>query len=210
MATQISETAPEYDVTYEQWLEAAPESRMSEWVKGKVIDFMPPTERHQDLILWLGMLMTRFLRFKALGKVIIAPFEMKLVAIPSSREPDVLVVLENNRPRLDGKRLNGPADVAIEIISPDSVSRDRREKLEEYAAVGIPEYWLIDPRLGRFSFKLYRLTAERSYEEIAPRPDGKIESAVLSGFIVDPAWLEQDPLPDEIDVFRAMTSHDQE
>jgi Uma2 family endonuclease len=173
MATQISEKAPQYDVTYEEWLRTAPESRMSEWVKGKVIDFMPPSERHQDLLAWLTTVLNLFVRRLQLGKVIPAPFEMKLVVVPSSREPDILVVLSEHLERLDGKRLNGPADLAVEILSPDSVARDRRDKLAEYAAAGVQEYWIIDPRLGRYSFRVHRLNDDHYFEEIALREDGK-------------------------------------
>lgn len=43
--------------------------------------------------------------------------------------------------------LDGPADLVVGIVSPDSVGRDRGEKFYEYAQGGVPEYWLIDPQL---------------------------------------------------------------
>ena len=45
----------------------------------------------------------------------------------------------SSRPYLDG-----PADLAIEIISPESEARDLVDKLNEYEAAKIPEYWVID------------------------------------------------------------------
>jgi len=38
-----------------------------------------------------------------------------------------------------------PADIAIEIVSPQTVARDRGEKYYEYARGAVREYWLIDP-----------------------------------------------------------------
>jgi Uma2 family endonuclease len=38
-----------------------------------------------------------------------------------------------------------PPLLAVEIISPDSIKRDYRFKRSEYAALEIPEYWIIDP-----------------------------------------------------------------
>ena len=38
-----------------------------------------------------------------------------------------------------------PPLLAIEIVSPDSIQRDYRYKRSEYAAVGIAEYWIVDP-----------------------------------------------------------------
>jgi Uma2 family endonuclease len=156
---------------------------------------MPPTERHQRILIWLAALLEFFTQDRDLGRVIAAPFEMRLQDVPSSREPDILFVRSANLERLDGKRLNGPADLAIEIVSPDSATRDRRDKLAEYAAAGVTEYWLIDPRLGRYSFKAFVLSDEKVYEEIAPTLDGRITSTVVDGFTIDPSWIELDPLP---------------
>ena len=40
-----------------------------------------------------------------------------------------------------------PLLLAIEIVSPgeEQISRDYTEKLAEYQATGIPEYWIADP-----------------------------------------------------------------
>lgn len=38
-----------------------------------------------------------------------------------------------------------PPLLAIEIVSSDSIQRDYRYKRSEYAAVGITEYWIVDP-----------------------------------------------------------------
>jgi Uma2 family endonuclease len=38
-----------------------------------------------------------------------------------------------------------PPLLVIEIVSPDSIQRDYRYKRSEYAAVGIVEYWIVDP-----------------------------------------------------------------
>ena len=38
-----------------------------------------------------------------------------------------------------------PPLLVIEIVNPDSIQRDYRYKRSEYAAVGIAEYWIVDP-----------------------------------------------------------------
>ena len=35
--------------------------------------------------------------------------------------------------------------LAVEVVSPDSVTRDYRYKRAEYAALEIPKYWIVDP-----------------------------------------------------------------
>lgn len=58
------------------------------------------------------------------------------------RVPDIAVV---RNAALDGATL-GPSDVllAVEVMSPSSVSNDRVTKPAQYAAAGIPFYWRIE------------------------------------------------------------------
>ncbi len=183
-------------MTYQEWLDWEPGQHIvSEWVDGEVIVFTPPSLLHQDIIGFLFVLLSWYARAENLGRVIVAPFEMRLSS-RRSRESDVVFVAREHLHRLDGKRLDGPADLAVEIVSPDSVARDRQEKLAEYAAAGVREYWLFDARPGRSASAFYRLTDEGRFEPIASDGAGRYHSAVLPGFWLDPAWLWQEPMPD--------------
>ena len=202
MVTQLTETETFTDrMSYEQFLAWAGEETHAEWVEGEVIEFIPPTERHQEFSMWLGSLLYFFVRMKRMGKVLAAPFEMKLDVIPSSRQPDIIVTLTSSAGRMDGKRLNGAADLAVEIISDDSVTRDRRDKFAEYAKAGVSEYWIIDPRLGRYSFHAYALADEDYFTEIPADAEGAVHSLIVPGFVFDPTWVGQDPLPDPLETF---------
>ena len=202
MVTQRTETEnTTREMSYAQFQDWAGEETRAEWVNGEMIELKPPTERHQELIGWLVTLLTLFVRRQRIGKVLLAPFEMKLDVIPSSRQPDIIVTLTSSAGRMDGKRLNGAADLAVEIISDESVTRDRREKFAEYAKAGVSEYWIIDPRLGRYSFQAFALADEDYFVEIAPDDAGKVHSVIVPGFIVDPNWVGQDPLPDPLETF---------
>lgn len=61
------------------------------------------------------------------------------------REPDVQVILDNYPGEFTEIGMIGPADICIEIVSPESVTRDRGEKFSEYEQAGVTEYWIIDP-----------------------------------------------------------------
>jgi len=63
------------------------------------------------------------------------------------RLPDVCVLLAPPRT----KYLVDAAHIAIEILSEDDRMSKMLEKLEEYAVKGVPNIWLIDPRLQRVS-----------------------------------------------------------
>jgi Uma2 family endonuclease len=89
--------------------------------------------------------------------------------------------------------INGPADLVVEIVSPESDARDRGDKFVEYEAAGIPEYWLID--LVRREADLYHLDAESRYRRIAPDAAGVYESVLLPGLRLKPDWLWRQPVP---------------
>jgi Uma2 family endonuclease len=63
------------------------------------------------------------------------------------RLPDVCVLLASPRTR----HLVDAAHIAVEILSEDDRMSKMLEKLEEYAVKGVPNIWLIDPRLQRIS-----------------------------------------------------------
>jgi Uma2 family endonuclease len=132
-----------------------------------------------------------------LGLVRFAPYAMRIAPEGPVREPDLLFLTKENMSRRTEKLLLGPADLVIEIVSTDSVHRDRDVKYHEYAQGGVCEYWVIDPRQGRRA-DFYRLLPEGRYELFATEDDERVESAVLPGFWLKPAWLweaeERDPL----------------
>jgi Uma2 family endonuclease len=167
----------------------------AEWVDGEVIVFTSASELHQALLFFLARLLADFVEVRNLGRVYIAGLELRLPSRPSAREPDILFVHRDHLDRIGPGGLDGPADLVVEIVSDDSVARDGRMKRAEYAAAGIPEYWILDPRPGRRRATFLQLGADQSYQVIRPDIDGRYRSAVVPGFWLDPAWLWQEPLP---------------
>jgi Uma2 family endonuclease len=119
----------------------------------------------------------------------------------SRRVPDLFVLKEENRSRLTPSALNGPADLAIEIISKDSGARDWRDKYLEYEAAGVAEYWVIDPVLQ--VFECYTLGSDRRFGRIEIKAD-TMSSVVLPGLFIRPSWLWQKPLPPVTPLLREM------
>src|SRR5207253_1234990 len=60
------------------------------------------------------------------------------------REPDIVFVTKDQYGLIGLNLFTGIPRLVVEIISPNSESRDRVEKYEEYAKLGIPEYWIVD------------------------------------------------------------------
>ncbi len=200
MARQVTDApvASEQRVpmTYEEWLAwPGSQGRVTEWVDGQVIVFDMPSKFHQDILGFLYVLLSWYVRALGLGAVIMAPFEMRL-SPRRSREPDIVFVAHEHADRLDATRLDGPADLAVEIVSPDSARRDQQEKLEEYAALGVREYWVFDSRPGRQDARFYQLGPDGRYGFVPPDADGRYHSTMLPGFWLRPDWLWQEPLPE--------------
>jgi len=176
-------------MSYEEFLEWADEDTHAEWVDGEVIVFMPAKEIHQAILGFLHRLLGLYVDLFQLGQIRVAPLEMRLSH--SAREPDILFVANNNLEQLTADRLKGPADLVIEIISDDSVQRDRRDKFKEYREAGVREYWIIDPRAGKQRADFFRLDEAGDYDLFATEDDDKVASEVLPGFWLRPEWLWQ-------------------
>ena len=182
-------------MSYEEYLTWFDELRFGEWVDGEVIVFMPPSGLHQDLDWFLGSVLGLYVQALDLGTMRIAPFEMRLER--SARIPDILFVAREHLDRLTPQRLLGPADLVVELISPHSATRDRREKFDEYQAAGMPEYWQFDTRPRRQGSFFYQLV-DGIYRPMPLHAEGRYHSAVVPGFWLKPAWLWQDPLPNPL------------
>jgi Uma2 family endonuclease len=193
---------PPPPVSFEEFLAWSDEDSRAEWVDGEIIVMAPSNLGHQDLLGFLYKLIDDHVRANRLGRVFLAGVLMRLASRPSGREPDLLSVAAAHVDRLRETYLDGPADLAVEIVSPDSVERDRVEKLGEYEAAGIPEYWVID--LPRQEALFYWLGDDGRYQLIAPDPDGIYRSSILEGFRLSVAWLWQRPLPDAREAVREL------
>ena len=180
-------------LTYEEFLDWADEDTLAEWVDGKVEMSSPASLAHQDVAGFLGAIMRSFVEDTNAGKVLLAPFQMKLSDVRRGREPDLLFVATENLHRLRQNFLDGPADMAVEIVSPESALRDRGAKYAEYEAGGVREYWVLDLAERRADF--FVRGADGRFERAHPDANAVYQSTALPGFRIDVTWLWQRPLP---------------
>lgn len=183
-------------MTYEEFLQWADEDTHAEWVNGEVIVFMPTKDEHQTVMEFLFALMEFFVRFFNMGKIRLPPFELKATPEGSSREPDIMFVAGEHADRRTRDRVAGAPDLIVEIVSNDSVHRDRVDKFEEYEDAGVPEYWVIDPRPGRQRADFYQLDKHGKYQPVPVGEDGIYRSKTIPGFWLNVNWLWAEELPD--------------
>ena len=191
-------------LSYEEFVALVDESAHAEWVDGEAIIFMSPKERHQALSNLLSTLMTLFAEYFRLGVVRAAAYEMRVVPDGAVREPDILFIARDHLHRVTDDGLVGPADLVIEIISEESLRRDRADKFYEYQEAGIPEYWLFDPRPRRQRADFYRLDSQGRYEAVSLDGEGRFQSVVLPNFWPNPEWLREEQLPTALELLRVI------
>lgn len=148
-----------------------------------------------------GDLLKAYFALNPTGRVLGAPFIMRVDATESRREPDLPVILKTNPGELTETYMHGPADICVEIVSAESVARDYGEKFEEYEAGGVREYWILDPIRSQTHF--YRLDENGIYRLILPDAEGNYRTPLLPGLVLHVPTLWQDTLPDLVTIVEA-------
>lgn len=79
------------------------------------------------------------------ASVFIAPFDVQLDENDEYTvvQPDISVFC--NKQKLHSDRAIGAADLIVEILSPSTALKDRREKFTLYEQTKVKEYWIVDP-----------------------------------------------------------------
>ncbi|MBN3941033.1 Uma2 family endonuclease [Nostoc sp. NMS9] len=102
-----------------------------------------------------------------------------------SRLTDLCVVtLEQARELLNASAVfESPPLLIVEVVSPESVKWDYRYKRSEYAALEVPEYWIVDPLKAKISVLLledgfYEETVFTATQQIVSRTFPELNIAV--------------------------------
>jgi len=111
---------PPHPLTYDEFLEWAEDGSFVEWVDGKVEFMSPVSLPHTDIGVFLSRLLAEYAELHGGGRVLTAPFQMKLSNVKRGREPDLMFVAKSEMARLTHTYLDGPATIAVEIVSPES------------------------------------------------------------------------------------------
>ncbi|GIK63393.1 MAG: restriction endonuclease [Chloroflexota bacterium] len=180
-------------------ISAAEFSKMSteeryEWVRGFVIKMPSASLQHIDLVFYLHLLFKVYFKLNPIGCVVGDGLEMRIEAIESYRQPDLQIILNTNTGELTNTAMIGPADICIEVVSPESVARDYGDKFEEYEKAGVQEYWLIDPL--RKAHRFYRLDTNGLYIDHEIDAAGNYTTLLLPHFVLPVSTLWQEQLPD--------------
>jgi Uma2 family endonuclease len=181
LTLDVAQLFPNQGVWSERDYLALNTNHLVEFSNGVVEFLRMPTMYHQLIVTALYRLLHSFVSTNKLGTVLVAAFKVRLWE-GKFREPDVLFMKREHASRMSQQYWEG-ADLVMEVVSPDDPSRDLEIKREEYALAGVPEYWIIEPDLGKITILTLSGTTYAVHGEFY-RGD-QATSKLLPGFAVD-------------------------
>lgn len=140
---ETAELFPEQGAWTERQYLSLQTNRLVEFNNGTIEVLPAPTKTHQRVVLFLYEVLKAFITAHGLGGlVLVAPYRLRVPA-DKFREPDVLYLTAEQDARA-GEEFTEAAEIVAEVVSPDDPDRDYVTKRADYAAAGVPEYWIID------------------------------------------------------------------
>lgn len=133
-------------VTAEDLEQLPRDDRRYELVEGRLRRMGPVGFRHGCIVTRVLYLLGRHLEGRNLGAAV-TEVGFKLASSPDTvRAPDIAFIRRDRIPSPETKGfLDGPPDLAIEVISPDDRPSAIRDKVEEYLTRGVTLVLVIDP-----------------------------------------------------------------
>jgi len=175
--------------TFQDFCVLVRDDQKADLIDGVIYMASPENTDANALFVWLTILLGSYIERLDLGQLFGSRVAF-LLSNKESPEPDLAVVVKNRLRLIEGGFVNGRPDLAIEIVSPESVERDYVKKRRQYQKARVPEYWIIDEMEEKVT--LLRLGSDGKYREERAR-GGVLRSQVLPGFWIRPEWLWQRP-----------------
>ncbi len=185
--------------TLDRYLAEAPEHPRWEFARGEVVMYSPATAEHQDMVRFLLRLLDGYCEAKRWGKVLMGPAAVQVLP-DVVREPDLFVLPPEEVSKATGVLLEVRPALVVEVTSPSTRTIDLKEKAEDYALAGIPEYWAVDPE--RKEVLVHRLRGGEY--EVERSAAGRVECRSVPGLWVEAGWLFRDPLPPVAECLQAI------
>lgn len=172
---------------------ALAEDEPGELVDGRLVEEEMPTRLHEAVVAWLFFELKKWAERSGAR---IYGSELKIaIGEGRGRKPDLSVYVAGT-PRSGARaavqRL--PPDVVVEVVSPSpkDARRDRIEKPDDYAAAGVPYYWIVDPELR--SFEVWERDERGRYARASSATGGELAPPGCPGLVLplDGLWAELD------------------
>jgi Uma2 family endonuclease len=190
--------------TFDDFCVLVKQGQKADLIDGVIYMASPDNTNANELSAWLISLVYDYVQVKRLGKVFHSRVALRLDDL-NSPEPDLLFVRKSRLHLVKRGFIVGPADLAVEIVSPESIERDYQKKRALFETAGVLEYWIVDEMKQQVT--LLRLSRKGKYRQIRPK-NGELQSQVLPGFWFRPEWFWQDPLPMKMEILEQILARE--
>lgn len=162
-----------------------------ELVDGKLVKMSPETDENNLISIYL---LSEFLKFVPIELICHKDTEIVVTGIRTRvRLPDLIILTEELLEAISGRQATITQDMpspalVVEVVSPGKANEDRdyRYKHCEYAARGIPEYWIVDPGKARVTVLIL---VNGLYEETAFAGGNQIRSVTFPDSVLTAAQV---------------------
>ncbi len=129
-------------VTVQEWgaMEGPPHYEL---VNGRLREKPEVASWHDILLFNLVVVLATHFKRHGLGQLAGSTTPLQTSAF-SGRKPDLFLIPRDQYGRVGRNVVHGVPPFVAEILSPTTESVDRTEKQDEYARLGVGQYWLID------------------------------------------------------------------
>jgi Uma2 family endonuclease len=148
-----------------------------ELIDGEVVVGPSPIPDHGFVVGALFVLLAQHIKKHDLGQIY-----MDISTVLGEHDvprPDILFFAKSRLHLIGEKAMEGAPDLAVEVLSPSSVSMDRKKKFGLYAASKVKNYWIVDPR--QRTIEAYRLQRGKYAGRVRGSGSDVIQLAPFSG-----------------------------
>jgi len=165
----------------ERFRQTLDEDIRAEFINGEVMVQMTARDFHTTTVYNLARLLGTFVQMHRLGEL---RSEQALTGFTrNDYAPDICFWTPEKAAAITAKTTVYPVpDFIAEVLSPSTESRDRGVKLEDFAAHGVSEYWIIDPETRTIEQYLLQ---NGQYSAPLRISEGAICSTAIAGFEMD-------------------------
>jgi Uma2 family endonuclease len=170
------------DISEQEFWEISNEDTNFELIDGVLIIHSPASTEHEEIFTYLMKILGFYLEEAEIGKVFGSRLVMRL-SPKWNPEPDLMIVLRDNFHKIQPTKIEGPADIVIEILSKSTRDIDLNKKLPFYLQSGVKEVWLIDPDRKEFSIHW------SDSDLLITKDHTELPSKLISELKFNPNWL---------------------
>jgi Uma2 family endonuclease len=142
-----------------------------------------PNTRHQEISWNLSGFFWSFLKTRPVGRSFSAPYDVVFSKDPPQVvEPDLVFVSKDRLSIITEQNIQGIPDLLVEILSEGTEIMDRRKKHSLYERFGVPEYWIVDPKLNMI--QVFRLIDGHYAAALEFGIEDRLETPLLPGLSI--------------------------